>query len=228
MTKPLDSFCVPGNGDSSVLRGYLLVAVVVLITTLLPAAAQEAPAPKRRAVNDSRTGMIGALRAAGPHPSLGSNAQLFDHFVGTWDFDCVYYAADGTVARFPGEWIFGWVLDGRALQDVWIGYQSSRQPGERGIGTTLRFYDAKAGLWHVIFVVPGPSKEKVLTLQGGAEGDRIVLKGDDADGSLLRWSFNEIRENSFLWRGETSADGGKTWRTEQLMYLKRRVATPSR
>jgi hypothetical protein len=46
------------------------------------------------------------------------------------------------------------------LQDVWIGYQKSRSPGERGIGTTLRFYDAKAAQWHIIFVVPGPPAEK--------------------------------------------------------------------
>jgi hypothetical protein len=51
--------------------------------------------------------------------------------------------------------------------------------------------------------------------------------GDDVDGSKLRWSFNHIKVGSFLWRGETSADGGKTWRIEQEMRLNRRSPNSS-
>jgi len=58
-------------------------------------------------------------------------------------------------------------------------------------------------------------------LKGGAVGDRIVLEGVDRDGSPFRWSFNDIRRDSFVWRGEISSDGGKTWRLEQEMRLKR-------
>ena len=59
-------------------------------------------------------------------------------------------------------------------------------------------------------------------LKGGAVGDRVVFEGVDGDGSPFRWSFNDIHRDSFLWRGEISADGGKTWRLEQEMRLKRR------
>jgi len=69
-----------------------------------------------------------------------------------------------------------------------------------------------------------PASGKVIALRGGTEGDHIVLFGQDVDGSTLRWSFNDIQQNSFSWRGEISADGGKTWRTEQEMMLKRRPA----
>lgn len=62
--------------------------------------------------------MIKRLSALGPRLSVESQARLFDCFVGTWDFDCVLYAPDGSATRFPGEWSFGWVLDGRAMQDV--------------------------------------------------------------------------------------------------------------
>ena len=34
--------------------------------------------------------------------------------------DRTSYAPDDATATVPGEWYFGWVLDGRAVQDVWI------------------------------------------------------------------------------------------------------------
>ena len=39
-----------------------------------------------------------------------------------------------------------------------------------------------------------------------------------------RQLYRIFQQNSFSWRGEISADGGKTWRTEQEMMLKRRAA----
>jgi hypothetical protein len=112
------------------------------------------------------------------------------------------------------------------MQDIWIGYLKGREPGRRGMGTSLRFFDSRSERWRVVFVAPG-SGGKILTLGGGGVDDRIVLEGLDTDGSMLRWSFNDVRRDSFLWRGETSADAGKTWRVEQVMRLTRRPAEPS-
>jgi hypothetical protein len=39
---------------------------------------------------------------------------------------------------------------------------------------------------------------------------------------MLRWSFNEIQTDSFIWRGEKSRDGGKTWRLREEHHMKRR------
>jgi hypothetical protein len=163
--------------------------------------------------------MIAALVAAGPHPSLGPEARLFDRFVGTWDCAYSFHAEDAAVTRASGELLFGWILDGRAVQDVWIGYP--KKPGqERTVGTSIRFFDSRSRTWRVIFVAP--AFNLVTSVEGGAEGNRIVLRGRDPHGGLLRWSFNDIEADSFTWRGETSHDGGKTWRLEEEHHMTRR------
>ncbi len=169
---------------------------------------------------DSRLDMVAALDAAGPHASLGEEARLFDRFVGGWQTEYETYASDGTVTRGSGEVYFGWIIDGRAMQDIWIGHPKAGSGEERFVGTSLRFYDGTAGLWKVVWVAP--TLGNVITLQGAGVGDRIVLEGLGSDGARLRWSFNEIRPDSFVWRGEVSRDGGKTWRLNQEQHMRRR------
>jgi BNR/Asp-box repeat protein len=173
---------------------------------------------------DPRLDMMATLLAPGPHPSLGAEARTFDRVVGTWDADYSFHAEDGSVTHAKGEVRFGWILDGHALEDMFISYP--KQPtDERKIVAGVRFFDAKAGVWRLVFVAP--TFGVISTLEGGAEGDRIVLRGKDSDGSSLRWSFNEIQANSFIWRGEISRDGGKTWRLEEEHHMKRRTGTPA-
>jgi hypothetical protein len=176
-----------------------------------------------RALPGARSEMLTALGARGPHPARSEKSKAFDRLVGAWEFDCTIYPEDGSVDEFAGEWIFDWILDGGAIQDVWMGFKEGRSPGKRHMGTTLRFFDAKREEWRVIFIVP--LSGKVIDLHGGESGDRIVLEGVDVTGAQLRWSFNDIEANSFLWRGETSQDGGKSWRVEQIMRLRRKPAT---
>jgi hypothetical protein len=168
---------------------------------------------------DPRQAMVKALSASGPHPSLGDEARVFDRFVGAWDCDYTFFAEDGGVKRASGELEFGWVLDGRAVQDIWITYPDEHSK-ERDIGTSVRFFDPKSKLWRVLFVNPAYGSH--ITMQGRAEGDRIVLRGVNEEGSMLRWSFNEIQTDSFIWRGEKSRDGGKTWRLREEHHMRRR------
>jgi hypothetical protein len=167
---------------------------------------------------DSRRDMITALPAAGPHPSLGDQARVFDRFVGTWDCDYATYSEDGKVTRFSGEVIFGWIIDGHAMQDIWI--SQPKGATERSIGTSVRYYDGKSATWRVVWIAP--TADTIIKLTGGLVGDRIVLLGQDTDGSPLRWSFNEIHPESFVWRGESSRDGGKTWWLQEEHHMKRR------
>lgn len=199
-----------------------LTATSVLCIALAAAGEQGGVSTAPGAVSpDARRDMITTLPALRPHASLGDEAQAFDRLVGTWDCDYSFHAEDGTVSRASGELRFGWIIDGHALQDIWITYP--KEPAkERLIGTSLRFFDAKTKLWRVVFVLPALGI--LTTLEGRAEGDRIVLDGEASDGARRRWSFNEIRAHSFVWRGEKSRDGGKTWRLVEEHRMTRRTA----
>ena len=63
--------------------------------------------------------MIIALQASGPHPDLVKELMVFGQFVGAWNVDVTTIAPDGTKKELKGEWHFGWVLQGRAIMDVW-------------------------------------------------------------------------------------------------------------
>src|SRR5256885_8100986 len=100
------------------------------------------------------TGLARALLASGPDPKLESALRLFGQFVGNWSVDVVNHLPDGTLQRLRGEWHFGWILGGTAVQDVWmVPTRAQRDDGEAlvGYGTTLRFYDPKIDAWRIVW-----------------------------------------------------------------------------
>jgi hypothetical protein len=207
--------------------GICLVLAISCVTSgsavssdrpLLPA---DDPA-KSESIHDAtrRAAMITALASSNPNPSLGDEAQTFDRLVGTWDAEFTFHREDGTVVQKKGELRFGWTMDGHAIQDLWIGYPTENQK-QRSIGTTIRFFDTTLKQWRVVFI--NPQFNYVVSAQGGREGDRIVLRGVDTDRLPIRWTFSEMKPNSFHWQGEKSHDGGKTWKLEEDHHMKRRL-----
>jgi hypothetical protein len=172
---------------------------------------------------DPRLEMVTALQALGPHPSLGDQAKVFGRFVGTWDAEYAEFSKDGKETHSSGEVTVGWVMEGRAIQDLFIIYPSAAHK-ERFVGTTLRYFDPKSGTWRVTFI--DPENDSVTSFTGGAEGDdRIVLHGQETNGKEARWSFNDIRPDSFVFCDEESRDGGKTWRLREEDHMQRRCGS---
>jgi hypothetical protein len=160
-----------------------------------------------------RSSFIDALRAPAAAADRAGKMQLYGRFIGDWEMDSLIHDDAGKRPGPRGEIHFGWVLEGRAVQDVWI------LPGVF-YGTTLRIYDPGLDAWHILWSDP---VRQVYTRQvGRAEGDDIVQIGDDGKGTPLRWSFTEITPRSFHWIGERSGDGGTTWR-RQIEFFARRV-----
>ena len=138
---------------------------------------------------------------------------LYGWLIGDWVMDAQLHLDDGRTIEGRGEIHFGWVLEGRAIQDVWV------LPGVF-FGTTLRIYDPALKAWHILW--SDPLLQYYARQLGRAEGKDIVQIGKNAAGESVRWRFTEITANSFLWLGERSCDDGQTWQL-QSQYRARRA-----
>ena len=170
---------------------------------------------------------LDALGAAGPAAERAGKMDLYGRFVGSWELDVMQRADDGTERRRKGEWHFGWVLEGRAIQDVWI--VPPRGESRRGnaaanvnsYGTTLRVYDPRMDAWQIQWT--DPVTQNFLQMIGRPDGNDIVQLGARPDGRKIRWRFSEITANSFRWTGEIADDDGANWRL-QVDFAARRTA----
>jgi hypothetical protein len=168
--------------------------------------------------------MIEALQASGPAPVNAEKLMQFGRFVGSWSLDVIYYdEAGGIRRRTPGEWHFGWVLEGRAVQDVWIIPPRDRrvagEPPSGEYGTSLRHYDPDLDAWRSTW--HGPVNRITWPFIARQIGDEMTLERTDEAGDTVRWIFSRIGSDSFHWRAVRSSDGGDTWRLEQEMHATR-------
>src|SRR5258707_803493 len=58
---------------------------------------------------------LNALHAEGPAADRADKMALYGQFIGAWDLDVTEFKDDGTTRRCPGEWHFGWALEGRVV-----------------------------------------------------------------------------------------------------------------
>jgi hypothetical protein len=194
---------------------WLLASVLL---SLVGCDAQVATAPEA----NSRLAIATALEASGPHPSLSDQSQVLGRLVGTWEVEYADFMKDGTTLHRTGEFLVGWIMDGRALQDLWIVDPWGKHK-DREIYTDVHYFDAKSRTWHATFV--DPQDGSVARFTAGEVGkDRFVLESKELDSGETRWSFNDIRPDSFIYRDEGSNDGGKTWKLRSEYRMKRRSA----
>jgi uncharacterized protein len=163
------------------------------------------------------------LLAPGPHPDLADKLQLFGQFVGDWDADWTgYQPGSGSSQTGKGEIHFAWVLDGRAIQDVWI--FPTQEDLRRGLpmdewGSTFRCYDPSLDAWKITF--HSPVNHVVRTMTARPMGDEIWIEGPNLKGQPLRWIFSQITSHSFHWSNFVSEDGGQMWRLQEELEAHR-------
>jgi hypothetical protein len=117
--------------------------------------------------------------------------MLYGQFVGAWDGRVVVHRRDGTQREESCEVYFGWVLQGTAIQDIWIA-PARKDRGAPGrstdkdiYGTTIRVYDPEKDLWEIIWIEPNTQSFSRMT--GTQVGDDIVQEYRDDQGSRWQW-----------------------------------------
>lgn len=170
-------------------------------------------------------GFAQALVAEAPSPGLGVAADDFDWLIGGWHARVRDFSDDGSVHEARGEWWFSWVLEGRAIQDVWISPPRDERGLSRGgtalrdrYGTTIRRFDRAAGEWRISWINPVTGAESRLS--GTRQGSDIVLLGTE-EGRLVKWQFVDIASDRFTWQGYRLEPDGETWRLEAEFELRR-------
>jgi hypothetical protein len=172
-----------------------------------------------------RSGFGNALISAAPSSELGGAADALAWLIGGWGAEVRDIDDDGSVRTGTGEWWFSWVLEGRAIQDVWIVPARAErrhrgdplQTADNRYGSTLRYFDRTEDLWRIVWV--NPVSGALNTLQGRRDANRITLEGVE-DGAPIRWSFEDIEADSFTWRGEQKTKAG-AWRLTAEFRLHR-------
>ncbi len=163
------------------------------------------------------TGFIEALIAVERSIEIPAADDIYAPFLGSWKIDVFDHRLDGSLIENTGEVHFSRVLEGRAVQLVWViprsGDRKRQMPkASNRYGTTLCVWDAEVRAWRVSWINPVSSVRTELVAR--AAGSAIVQIGRHADGTPVRWNFSEITDRSFRWTGEALQADGETWRLE--------------
>lgn len=169
-----------------------------------------------------KTAFENVLPSTSPSPSIPEEADIYGWLIGSWKAEVIDYRDDGSKLVQSGEWHFSRALEGRAIQDVWIvpsrGSRDEITTGNR-YGTSIRVYDSITKKWNLTWCNPVTGAFDILA--GTKEDADLLHIGKDENGNTIRWSFREIKEDSFHWTGEISTDGGNTWKLQAEFFCTR-------
>ena len=142
---------------------------------------------------------VASANAAAAKRCADPSRRQFDFWVGVWDVT----TPDGSVA---GSNTIEKASEGCALVERWSGARGGR-------GTSLNFYESATRQWVQIWV---DNDGEVLRLSGGLQQGCMVLSGalssNGAARQRITWTPLGTGRVRQLW--ESSADGGRTWKTE--------------
>lgn len=167
-----------------------------------------------------------ALHAQHPAAEYASQLALYAFLIGSWNTRIIAHD-NARIHEGAGEIHAGWVLEGRAIQDVWmIPRRAQRTAATRPLpvagnwyGTTLRAFDPALGAWRILWT--DPATNNFVRQIGRAEGDDIVQDGEHVNGTAMRWRFTAITPTSFHWIGEVMREGSERWERQVEVFAER-------
>lgn len=167
---------------------------------------------------------VKALVSDGKSPLIPDDQNLYGCLVGEWDFDWYDHFDNPEPRHVKGEWIFQWILEGLAIQDIFIcPSRATRditpQP-DAAFGTSVRMYNPQKKAWDVLYTEWGCATHLEARQTRNFWGDVIIQKvvGNDK----LHWMFSDITPDSFRWRRMVLCIENNCWRMEADLHAVRR------
>lgn len=167
---------------------------------------------------------LGALVSAARAPEIPEALDIYAGLIGSWHAEVRDYLEDGRILVQAGEWHFARVLEGRAVQDVWIvpprAQRAVAMPRlANRYGSSLRVFDPASGRWRLIWVNPAGGAHDELV--GERRGGELLHEGERPDGTRIRWRFVALTAEGFHWLGEARGAGDSSWRLEAEFRARR-------
>ena len=140
--------------------------------------------------------LVAALHAPGPAVDRAERLQLYGRLIGDLGDHIITHAPDGARHEGQGEIHFGWILERRAIRDVWmIPRARDRRPDGPSLpvagswnGTTIRVYDPRIDAWRIFWIDPATND---LRPQIGRAGAGCRPGGHDGVGLTLQVELHE-------------------------------------
>lgn len=141
---------------------------------------------------------VKALIGTQKSDKISDEHNLFGFLIGEWDFEWIDNHGTPQERHVFGEWIFSWILDGTAVQDLFIcpsrKERLSNQQPDAEYGTTIRLYNPITQAWDIFYGCMG----EATRLEAKKEEDKIVLT-EITEGNM-RWEFSEMTNDTFHWQ----------------------------
>lgn len=148
-----------------------------------------------------------ALCSTKRNERIPEDYDFFGNLIGEWDIEWNDHLEDTLPRLVKGEWIFSRILDGTAIQDLFIVPSraerlQNKQP-DAEYGTTLRFFNPKTLAWDIFYGCTG----EAIRLTAHKMNEEIILTENTTQ--KMRYVFSEITPSTFLWRKEQMDESGK-------------------
>lgn len=155
------------------------------------------------------------------HSSIPESKDTFGKFIGKWNLDLTITNHDGSNLKYKGEWHFHRILQGRAIQDIWIipGLTSHDDNDFHEYGTTVRTFNPKTNKWKAVWV--GPIQNQLFIFDIEDNINQITLTETNIPNLEMKWSFFDISQNSFKWKSEVKTKEHSNWIINYFMELTR-------
>ena len=141
--------------------------------------------------------------------------RQFDFWIGDWEVTTPdgEFAGTNRITRELGDCV---------LHEHWAGSRG-------GFGESFNAWDARTRRWHQTWV---DDRGTLLVLEGGREGESMVLVGSHPDTAaaagtgLERITWTPMSDGVVRQLWESSKDGGKSWTTAFDGRYRKRAAKP--